>query len=138
MVLFQIILYSFHFAQFPLQSDHIPHPHNGAHPTITPPSHHRQTHTLLALHLPKILHLPPLLHPPAEPANPPLPTPQVVPPDPALLPPPPHLQTVPARRAGHALVQECGTEEAVGFGGCGGGGGLDDEGRGREEGRVAG
>lgn len=62
----------------------------------------------------------------------------MVPPDPALLPAPPHLQTVPARRAGHPPVQERGAEEEVGVGGRGGGGGLDDEGRGGQEGRVGG
>ncbi len=93
-------------------------------------------HCCRPIHLPAILLLPPLLHPATQPANPPLPTPQMVPPDPALLPPPPHLQAVPGLRARHALIQECGIAEEVEPERCVASGGLDDEGRGRAEGGV--
>lgn len=101
------------------------HPRNGSHPPLIPPSSHQPLPTL---HLPQIPHLSPLLHPPTKPANAPRPTPQVVPANPAVLPAPPALQTRLARRARDAFIQERGVAEAVGAGGCGGGGGLDDEG----------
>lgn len=80
------------------------------------------------IHLPPILLLPPILQPTTEPANAPLPAPQMVPPDPTLLQAPPHLQAIPRHHSRHAFIQErCFAEKAQferRMANCG----LDDEG----------